>query len=69
MNLATVAFLDCMLVHFGALAKVLTNQRREFFNVFEEFCTRALIDYCNTLRDHQEANCLANGLFGQPNMT
>jgi hypothetical protein len=58
-ELVATAFLDRVLAHFGAPAEVLTNQRREFLGVFEELCTKALIDHSTTSRDHPEANGLA----------
>ena len=58
-ELAAAAFLDRVLARFGALAGVLTDQGREFLGVFEELCTKALIDHRTTFRDHPEANGLA----------
>lgn len=58
-KLASVAFLDCVLVQFMAHVEVLTNQRREFFGSFEELCTKALIDHCTKLQNHPKANSLA----------
>jgi transposase-like protein len=58
-ELAAAAFLDRVLAHFGAPAEVLTDQGREFLGVFEELCTKALIDHRTTSRDHPEADGLA----------
>jgi hypothetical protein len=58
-ELAAVAFLDRVLAHFGAPTEVLTDQGREFLGVFEELCTKALIDHRTTSRDHPEAYGLA----------
>ena len=58
-ELATADFLDHVLARFGALAKVLTDQGREFLGILEELCTKALIDHRTTFRDHLEADGLA----------
>ena len=57
--LATIAFLDSMLAHFGALVEVLMDQRREFLALFEKLCTKALINYRTISQDHPEADGLA----------
>ncbi len=46
------AFLDRVFNHFGALAKVLTNQGTEFLDEFQVLCDKALIDHQTTSRDH-----------------
>ena len=48
-NLVVAPFLDCVLACFGALAKVLTNQKN-FFSPFEKLSTKVLIDYRITLQ-------------------
>jgi transposase-like protein len=53
------AFLDRVLSHFGALAKVLTDQGTKFQGEFQVLCDKALIDHQTTSRDHPEANGLA----------
>ena len=58
-ELAAAAFLNCVLAHFGALAEVLTDQRRGFLGVFEELCTKALIDHRTISRDHPKADGFA----------
>ena len=57
-ELAATAFLDGVLARFGAPAKVLTDQGREFLGAFEELCMQALIDQRTTSRDHPEADGL-----------
>ena len=57
-NLATATFLNHILTRFGALAKVLTNLKREFFGVFEKLCIKALIDNISTLQDPPKADAL-----------
>jgi hypothetical protein len=57
-ELVTTAFLDRVLAHFGTLADVLMDQGREFLGVFEELCTKALIDHCITSRDHPKVDGL-----------
>jgi hypothetical protein len=54
----TYAFLNKLFSHFGALAKVLTNQGMEFQGEFQVLCDKALIDHRTTSRDHPEANGL-----------
>ena len=58
-ELAATTFLDHVLVRFGAPAEILTDQGKEFLGVFEELCTKALIDHRTTSLDHLEANGLA----------
>ena len=58
-ELATAIFLDRVLVHFGTLAEILTDQRREFLDVFEKLCIKAFIDHRTTSWDHLEADGLA----------
>ncbi len=53
------AFLDRVLSHFGAPAKVLTDQGMEFQGEFQVLCDKALIDHQITSRDHPKANGLA----------
>ena len=54
-KLAAATFLDCVLARFGAPAKVLTDQGKEFLRAFEVLCIKALIDHRTTSRDHPEA--------------
>jgi hypothetical protein len=56
---AAYSFLDCVLSHFGAPAEVLTDQGREFLGEFQTLCWQAMIDHRTTLRDHPEADGLA----------
>ena len=49
-------FLDRVLTRFGASVEVLTDQGRKFLGVFEELCTKALIDHRTTSQDHPEAD-------------
>ena len=58
-ELGAATFLDHVLARFGASAEVLADQRRELLDVFEEFCTKALIDHRITSRNHLEADGLA----------
>ena len=58
-KLATTSFLDRVLARFRVPVEVLTDQGKEFLGVFEELCTRALIDHRTTSRDHPEADGLA----------
>ena len=44
-ELAVIAFLDCVLAHFGAHVQVLTHQESEFLGSFEELCTKSFIDH------------------------
>ena len=55
----TTTFLDRVLIRIVAPAEVLTDQRRELLGVFEELCTKALIDHRTTLWDHPEVDGLA----------
>ena len=57
-ELATVSFLDHVLAYFGASTEVQRDQGWELVNVFEEWCTKALIDHHTTLRDHPELDGL-----------
>ncbi len=52
------AFLDRVLNHFGAPAKVLTNQRTKFQGEFQVLCDKALIDHRITSRNHPEEDGL-----------
>ncbi len=47
-----------MLNHFGAPAKVLTNQGTEFQVEFQVLCDKMLINHRTTSRDHPEADGL-----------
>ena len=67
-KLAATSFLDRVFTQFGALAKVLTDQGREFFNVFEELCTKALIDHHTSSRNHRRWMAWLNKLFRQPSV-
>ena len=58
-KLAAVAFLERILARFGALAEVLTDKGREFLDIFEELCTKSLIDHRTTSWDHLETDGLA----------
>ncbi|CAM6110662.1 unnamed protein product [Calypogeia fissa] len=53
------AFLDRVLSHFGAPAKVLTDQGAEFRGDFQDFYDKSLIDHRTTSLDHLEAYGLA----------
>ncbi len=52
------AFLGRVLNHFGALAKVLTDQGMEFQGEFQVLCDKALIDHRTMFRDHREVDGL-----------
>ena len=67
-DLAVAPFLDCVLAHFGAPAKVLTDQRKEFLDVFEELYIEAFIDHRTTLGNIRRQMAWLNGLFRQPNV-
>jgi transposase InsO family protein len=56
---AAYSFLDRVLSRFGAPAKVLTDQGREFLGEFQTLCEQAMIDHRTTSRDHPEADGLA----------
>jgi hypothetical protein len=56
---AAYSFLDRVLSHFGAPAKVLTDQGREFLGEFQTLYEQAMIDHRTTSRDHPEADGLA----------
>ena len=58
-ELVAVAFLDRVLIRFGAPTKLLTDQGRKSLGALEELCSKALIDYHTTLRDHPKVNGLA----------
>lgn len=58
-KLAALAFLDRVLARFGAPTEFLTNQGCEFLGIFQALCTKALIDYRTTSRDHLKADGLA----------
>ena len=47
-ELAAATFLDSVLARFEAPTKILTDQGREFFSVFEKLSTKALIDHRTT---------------------
>jgi hypothetical protein len=47
-----------VLNHFGAPAKVLTNQGTEFQVEFQVLCDKMLINHRTTSRDHPEADGL-----------
>jgi hypothetical protein len=53
------AFFDRVLSHFGALAKVLTDQGMDFQGEFQVLCDKALINHRTTSRDYLEAYGLA----------
>ncbi|OAE20886.1 hypothetical protein AXG93_3256s1330 [Marchantia polymorpha subsp. ruderalis] len=48
-----------VLSHFGASAESLTDQGTKFKGEFQVLCDKALIDHRTTLRDHPEADDLA----------
>ena len=50
--------LDRVLSRFGAPAKVLINQRREYLGEFQMLCEQAMINHNTTSRDHPEVNGL-----------
>ncbi len=52
------AFLDRVLSHFGAPAKVYTDQGIEFQGEFQVLCDKALINHRTTSQDHPKANGL-----------
>jgi hypothetical protein len=56
---AAYSFLDHVLSRFGAPTEVLTDQGREFLGEFQMLCEQAMIDHHTTLRDHPEADGLA----------
>jgi hypothetical protein len=56
----TYAFLNRVLSHFGALAKVLTNQSMKFQGEFQVLCDKALIDHQTTSQNHLEADGLTD---------
>jgi len=58
-EVATYAFMDIMLIKFGALAKVLIDQSTKFCKNFLDSCEKALIDHRTTSWDHPKANKLA----------
>lgn len=59
LELETMAFFFyCVWIHFGALAKVLTNQQREFFEAFEALYTIAFLDPYTTSRNNLEEDGL-----------
>lgn len=53
------AFLDMVLSHYGAPAKMLTDKGIEYQGEFQVLCDKALIDHWITSRDHPEADGLA----------
>jgi hypothetical protein len=53
------SFLDRVLSRFGVPAEVLTDQRQEFLGEFQTLCVQAMIDHRTILRDHPEADGLA----------
>jgi hypothetical protein len=55
----TYAFLDRVLSHFGAPAKVLTDHGTEFQGEFQVLCDKVLINHRTTSRNHPEADGLA----------
>ena len=56
------SFLDRVLSHFGAPAKVLIDQEREFLGEFQMLCEQVMIDHHTTSRDHLEADGLVEGM-------
>lgn len=58
-KLAAAAYLNCILACFGAPAKVLTHQGREFIGYFENLCTKTLINHRNTSWNHLDMDSLA----------
>jgi transposase InsO family protein len=56
---AAYSFLDRVLSRFGAPAKVLTDQGREFLGEFQTLCEQTMIDHRTTSRDHPEVDGLA----------
>jgi transposase-like protein len=56
---AAYSFLDRVLSCFGAPAKVLTDQRREFLGEFQMLYEQAMIDHRTTSRDYPEVDGLA----------
>jgi len=53
------AFLDRVLSHFGAPAKVLTDQGTKFQGEFQVLCDKALLNHQTTSQDHPEVDGLA----------
>ena len=58
-KLTAIVFLDRVLACFGTSTEVLTDQGRKCLGVFEELCTKVVIDHCITSRDLREADDLA----------
>jgi transposase-like protein len=56
---AAYSFLDRFLSRFGAPAKILTDQGREFLGEFQTLYEQAMIDHCTISRDHPKADALA----------
>jgi hypothetical protein len=52
-------FLQHVLKRFGACVKWLINQGSEFRGEFQDLFDHALIDHCQTSRDHPQADGLA----------
>lgn len=59
LELAIIAFFDCILRHFGASSKVLMDQKRDFFEAFKALCTKALINHHTTSRNNLVEDNLA----------
>jgi len=53
------AFLQQVLSRFGACVKCLTNQGSKFRGEFQDLLDHALIDHCQTSRDHPQVDGLA----------
>jgi hypothetical protein len=52
-------FLQQVLSRFGACAECLIDQGLEFKGEFQDLLNHALIDHCQTSRDHPQADGLA----------
>lgn len=58
LKLATITFLNFVLVYFRGLAKFLTNQEKKFLWLLRLWIPKDLIDYWINSRNHPQKNGL-----------
>lgn len=56
--LIVMTFFDCALAHFGAPIEILMDQSKDFFRSFEALCTKSLINYYTSSKNHSKINGL-----------
>lgn len=58
-KLVALAFFDYILIYFGALIKILVDQKKEFLEAFEALFIKALKDHFTTYTNYCKSDSLA----------